>query len=79
MHHICMTGSTYVKEKGDVGGSSASMTLDLMSSRTHRRAVVMDSYTLLPSSELFLICSKANNPQVVETKPMTRKLIKLLK
>ncbi len=60
VHHIYMAGSTYVKGKGDIGVSSASMATLLMSSRTHRRTVFMDSYTLLPSSDLFSICSKAN-------------------
>lgn len=58
--HIYMTGSPYAKENGVRGVTSASSFMHLKSSRTHRRTVVMDSYTWLPSSELFSICLKAD-------------------
>lgn len=58
--HIDMPGSPYAKEKGVGGVASASSFMHLMPSRTHRRTVVMDSYTWLPSSELFSICLKAD-------------------
>lgn len=66
-HHIYIVGSTYIGEKADIRGSSTSISMHLMSSRTHLSNVIMDSYTLPPSSELFSICSKAN---------MTLKLLK---
>lgn len=54
--------STYVRGKGDGdrGVLSASMAMHLMFSRTSLRTVVMDSYTLLSSSDLISICSKVN-------------------
>lgn len=60
-HYMYMKGSTYVKEQGDTGASSSSTSIHLcMSSRTHRRTVVMDSCTLFPSSEVLSIYLKAN-------------------